>query len=264
MKGDMCCRAVVVVGGGGAEPPTETHSSPRITTRHHWLVNVVCMYNLASLNDIKALATMKGHVQSCPFMVFSQSGSEWVSKPPHKTIHPRRWNWPLQRWFSSIRISQNLGRFGHFNNLTGYYLVIVFGSFSFIFWIILDGLNQTNPFFPSSSLSLILCLSHPLSLSLSLSPSIQTIHEHRFQAPHFQDAKHRVPEPSSQYLHCCVWDGHLRLHPQPALLLLPDKVSSRNTRHAHRLDPGDVWLLCHRVTVMFGPCWAKGTYCYFV
>lgn len=56
--------------------------------------------------------------------------------------------------------------------------------------------------------------------------SIQNIHELRFPALQFQDAKYRVPEPSPQHLHCGVWDRHLCLHPQPPLLLLLNTVGS--------------------------------------
>jgi len=58
----------------------------------------------------------------------------------------------------------------------------------------------------------------------SLSFSDQVIHDLRFTALHFQDAEYRVSEPSPQYLHCCLWDSHFRLHPQSTLLLLPDSV----------------------------------------
>uniref|UniRef100_A0AAZ3STH3 Ring finger protein 24 n=1 Tax=Oncorhynchus tshawytscha TaxID=74940 RepID=A0AAZ3STH3_ONCTS len=37
---------------------------------------------------------------------------------------------------------------------------------------------------------------------------------------------YRVSEPSSQHLHCGVWDRHLCLHSQPSLLLLLDKTVS--------------------------------------
>ncbi|KAJ8001198.1 hypothetical protein DPEC_G00188810, partial [Dallia pectoralis] len=50
------------------------------------------------------------------------------------------------------------------------------------------------------------------------------IHELRLPALQFQDAEHRVPEPSPQYLHCGIWDGHLCIYPQPSLLLLLDKI----------------------------------------
>lgn len=56
----------------------------------------------------------------------------------------------------------------------------------------------------------------------SLSP--QPTHELGLPALQFQDAEHRVPEPASQHIHRGFWHGHLRLHPQFALLLLLDQV----------------------------------------
>lgn len=64
------------------------------------------------------------------------------------------------------------------------------------------------------------------------------IHELRFTALQFQDAKYRVPEPSPQYLHCGLWDGHFRLHPQPTLLLLPDSVTAPGTQRALCIQAG--------------------------
>lgn len=53
---------------------------------------------------------------------------------------------------------------------------------------------------------------------------VRPTHELGLPALQFQDAEHRVPEPSSQHIHRGFWHGHLRLHPQFALLLLLDQV----------------------------------------
>lgn len=64
------------------------------------------------------------------------------------------------------------------------------------------------------------------------------IHDLRFTALQFQDAEYRVPKPSSQYLHCRLWDGHIRLHPQLTLLLLPNSVTAPGTQRALCIQAG--------------------------
>ncbi|KAM9580583.1 RING finger protein 24 isoform 1-T1 [Guaruba guarouba] len=63
-------------------------------------------------------------------------------------------------------------------------------------------------------------------------------HELGLPALQFQDAEHRVPEPASQHIHRGFRHGHLRLHPQFALLLLFDQAQASSTQRALRLQTG--------------------------
>ncbi|KAM6266855.1 RING finger protein 24 isoform 2-T6 [Spheniscus humboldti] len=66
----------------------------------------------------------------------------------------------------------------------------------------------------------------------------QPTHELGLPALQFQDAEHRVPEPASQHIHRGFRHGHLRLHPQFALLLLLDQAQTSSTQRALRLQTG--------------------------
>ncbi|XP_075564799.1 RING finger protein 24 isoform X1 [Pelecanus crispus] len=67
---------------------------------------------------------------------------------------------------------------------------------------------------------------------------VRPTHELGLPALQFQDAEHRVPEPASQHIHCGFRHGHLRLHPQFALLLLLDQAQTPSTQRALCLQTG--------------------------
>lgn len=85
---------------------------------------------------------------------------------------------------------------------------------------------------------------------------LQPTHELGLPALQFQDAEHRVPEPASQHIHRGFWHGHLRLHPQFALLLLLDQVRERSPA-AFKSCPGSECACCsslHAKKRMASPC----------